>query len=67
MHAAELAAVLIEPIQPNNPTHQPKELLQAIRQVTAENDIALIFDDHRPPKSNTTFTYWQDLLLQNIN
>ena len=45
MHTAELAAILIEPIQPNNPTHQPKELLQAIRQVTAENDIALIFDE----------------------
>ncbi len=44
-HADELAAVLIEPIQPNNPTHQPKELLQAIRRVTAENDIALIFDE----------------------
>ncbi len=45
MHADDLAAILIEPIQPNNPTHQPRELLQAIRQVTAENDIALIFDE----------------------
>ena len=44
-HAHELAAVLIEPVQPNNPTHQPKELLQNIRKVTAENDIALIFDE----------------------
>ncbi len=44
-HADELAAVLIEPVQPNNPTHQPKELLQNIRKITTENDIALIFDE----------------------
>lgn len=44
-HANELAAVLIEPVQPNNPTHQPRELLQAVRKVTAENEIVLIFDE----------------------
>ncbi len=44
-HADELAGILIEPIQPNNPTFQPKELIQNIRKVTAENDIALIFDE----------------------
>jgi len=44
-HADDLAAVLIEPIQPNLPTRQPFELFKAIRKVTAENDIALIFDE----------------------
>ncbi len=44
-HAHELAAVLIEPIQPNNPIHQPHDLLKAIRKLTTEQDIALIFDE----------------------
>ena len=44
-HADELAAVIIEPIQPNFPHRQPRELIQAIRQLTTEQDIALIFDE----------------------
>ncbi|HFC00760.1 MAG TPA: aminotransferase class III-fold pyridoxal phosphate-dependent enzyme, partial [Phaeodactylibacter sp.] len=44
-HAHELAAVLVEPIQPSNPTHQPRELLHAIRKITAENEVALVFDE----------------------
>lgn len=44
-HAHELAAVLIEPIQPNNPVFQPHDLFKAIRKLTAEQDIALIFDE----------------------
>ncbi|MEO1410702.1 MAG: amino acid adenylation domain-containing protein [Bacteroidota bacterium] len=44
-HADELAAVLIEPVQPKAPHRQPRELLHAIRRVTAERDIALIFDE----------------------
>ncbi len=44
-YAGELAAVIIEPIQPNLPTRQPVELLKAIRQLTLEEDIALVFDE----------------------
>lgn len=44
-NADDLAAVIIEPVQPNFPTRQPKELIHAIRKVTAENDIAMIFDE----------------------
>ena len=43
--ADEIAAVIIEPVQPNNPCHQPRELFQKIRQLTSEKDIALIFDE----------------------
>ncbi|MFK7809850.1 MAG: aminotransferase class III-fold pyridoxal phosphate-dependent enzyme, partial [Saprospiraceae bacterium] len=44
-HADDLAAVVIEPVQPNNPTHQPFELMKAIREATAECDVAMIFDE----------------------
>ncbi len=44
-HAHELAAVIIEPIQPNFPHRQPRELFHQIRQLTQEEDIALIFDE----------------------
>ncbi len=45
VHTDELAAVLIEPIQPNFPQRQPRELLHQIRRLTQEEDIALIFDE----------------------
>ena len=40
-----IAAVLTEPVQSRNPGFQPKEYLQQLRQLTRENDIALIFDE----------------------
>ncbi|MFT6706360.1 MAG: amino acid adenylation domain-containing protein [Flavobacteriales bacterium] len=43
--ADDLAAVLIEPVQPNDPTHQPIELLRAIRKVTEEEEVAMIYDE----------------------
>ena len=45
VHADELAAVIIEPIQPGLPQRQPRELLHQIRQLTQTEDIALIFDE----------------------
>ena len=44
-HAGELAAVLVEPVQSRRPDLQPREFLQALRQLTLDTDIALIFDD----------------------
>jgi glutamate-1-semialdehyde 2,1-aminomutase len=44
-HQAELAAVLVEPVQSCRPDLQPKEFLQQLRKLTAELGIALIFDE----------------------
>ena len=44
-NADDLAAVLIEPVQAQNPLWQHHHLMADIRQVTAEHDIALIFDE----------------------
>ncbi|NOK74173.1 MAG: hybrid non-ribosomal peptide synthetase/type I polyketide synthase, partial [Chloroflexi bacterium AL-N5] len=44
-HAHELAAVLVEPVQSRRPDLQPKEFLHELRALTAETDIALIFDE----------------------
>ncbi|MBL7827474.1 MAG: aminotransferase class III-fold pyridoxal phosphate-dependent enzyme [Saprospiraceae bacterium] len=44
-HKDEIAAVLTEPVQSRNPAFQPREYLQELRNVTEENDIALIFDE----------------------
>ncbi|MDH3716819.1 MAG: aminotransferase class III-fold pyridoxal phosphate-dependent enzyme, partial [Planctomycetota bacterium] len=41
----ELAAVLVEPVQSRNPSLQPRDFLHALRDVTGELDIALIFDE----------------------
>ena len=43
--ADELAAVLVEPVQSRNPSLQPREFLHALRDVTRECDVALIFDE----------------------
>jgi glutamate-1-semialdehyde aminotransferase len=43
--AHEIAAVLTEPVQSRNPGFQPREYLQELRVITAENNIALIFDE----------------------
>ncbi|HEY0739061.1 MAG TPA: amino acid adenylation domain-containing protein [Herpetosiphonaceae bacterium] len=44
-HAHELAAVMVEPVQSRRPDLQPRAFLQALRQLTEELDIPLIFDE----------------------
>ncbi|MCF8246999.1 MAG: amino acid adenylation domain-containing protein [Saprospiraceae bacterium] len=41
----ELAAVVIEPVQAQNPHWQHGELIKAIRKITEQNGVALIFDE----------------------
>ncbi len=43
--ADELAAIMVEPVQSRRPELQPKEFLQALRQLTEESGTALIFDE----------------------
>ena len=43
--ADEIAAVIVEPVQSRHPDLQPKEFLHALRQLTTDKDIALIFDE----------------------
>jgi len=43
--APTLAAVLVEPVQGRRPEFQPREFLQALRALTHEHGIALIFDE----------------------
>ncbi|MFI8946968.1 amino acid adenylation domain-containing protein [Streptomyces sp. NPDC053750] len=44
-HGAELAAVLVEPVQSRNPGLQPGEFLRELREICTEHGIALIFDE----------------------
>ncbi|MBN8739346.1 MAG: hypothetical protein BGP24_06815 [Lysobacterales bacterium 69-70] len=44
-HADELAAVLVEPVQSRQPELQPREFLHALRALTEQHGIALIFDE----------------------
>ncbi|HEX5872351.1 MAG TPA: aminotransferase class III-fold pyridoxal phosphate-dependent enzyme, partial [Longimicrobium sp.] len=44
-HGHELAAVLVEPIQSNNPALQPREWLHQARALTEKSGTALIFDE----------------------
>ncbi|MES2713132.1 MAG: amino acid adenylation domain-containing protein [Pseudomonadota bacterium] len=44
-HGAELAAVLVEPVQSRHPGHQPREFLLKLREITARHGTALIFDE----------------------
>jgi glutamate-1-semialdehyde aminotransferase len=44
-HAAELAAVLVEPVQSRHPNLQPRDFLQQLREVTRASGTALIFDE----------------------
>ncbi|MFT4095053.1 MAG: amino acid adenylation domain-containing protein [Niabella sp.] len=43
--AAEIAAVLVEPVQSRRPEFQPVAFLKELRKVTAAIDVALIFDE----------------------
>lgn len=45
LHASELAAVLVVPVQTTRPNLQPREFLQQLRQLTAECKIPLVFDE----------------------
>ena len=44
-HASELAAVLVEPRQTRRPDFALGDFLHRLREVTAEHDVALIFDE----------------------
>nr|QDA77045.1 polyketide synthase/nonribosomal peptide synthetase [Jahnella sp. MSr9139] len=41
----EIAAVLVEPVQSRRPDLQPREFLQALRRITSEHGVALVFDE----------------------
>jgi glutamate-1-semialdehyde aminotransferase/thioesterase domain-containing protein/acyl carrier protein len=45
VHAHELAAILVEPVQSGQPDFQPKEFLHQLRQLTKETETVLIFDE----------------------
>lgn len=44
-HAHELGGVLVEPVQSRSPGLQPKVFLKALRQLTSEINVPLIFDE----------------------
>ncbi len=44
-HADEVAAVIIEPVQPNNPHMQRGPLFHEIRKICTEHEMAMIFDE----------------------
>nr|WP_254893529.1 type I polyketide synthase [Enterobacter cloacae] len=44
-YAAELAVVIVEPVQSRYPDHQPREYLHTLRELTATHNIALMFDE----------------------
>lgn len=44
-HAGEIATVLVEPVQSRHPYRKPVEFLKALRQLTIEKNIPLIFDE----------------------
>jgi len=44
-HAADLAAVLVEPVQSRAPELQPREFVQSLRRLTEELGVPLIFDE----------------------
>lgn len=44
-HKEDLAAILVEPIQPLNPHVQPVEILRQLREFCTANDTALVFDE----------------------
>jgi amino acid adenylation domain-containing protein len=41
----DLAAIIVEPVQARHPELQPKEFLQSVRRLTAEANVAFIFDE----------------------
>jgi glutamate-1-semialdehyde aminotransferase len=43
--AAEIAVVVVEPVQSRNPSLRPKEFVRRLRDVTRDHDIVLMFDE----------------------
>ncbi|MFP3656040.1 aminotransferase class III-fold pyridoxal phosphate-dependent enzyme, partial [Burkholderia sp. SIMBA_052] len=41
----DIAGVLFEPVQSRHPNLRPKEFVQQLREITAANESALIFDE----------------------
>src|SRR5207244_10404137 len=44
-HGAELAAVLVEPVQSRRPELQPREFLHEVRRITEQSGTCLVFDE----------------------
>ncbi|HKE48126.1 MAG TPA: aminotransferase class III-fold pyridoxal phosphate-dependent enzyme [Rhodanobacteraceae bacterium] len=44
-NAGEIAAVLVEPVQSRRPDFQPREFLHALRKLTSDEGIVLVFDE----------------------
>lgn len=44
-YATEIALVLVEPVQSRNPGNRPVDFLRALRTLTREQDIPLLFDE----------------------
>lgn len=44
-NASEIAAVLVEPVQSRRPEFQPREFLHALRKLTEQEGIVLVFDE----------------------
>ncbi len=44
-HIDDIAAVLVEPVQSRHPSLQPRAFVEALRELTAANDSALIIDE----------------------
>ena len=44
-NADDLAAVIVEPVQSRHPGLQPFEFLRALRQITADADVAFVMDE----------------------
>lgn len=44
-NADQIAAVIIEPVQSRRPEFRPKEFIQKLRSLTADNNIVFVFDE----------------------
>ena len=44
-HGEDIAAVLVEPVQSRRPEFQPRDFLHALRDLTKEKEIVLVFDE----------------------
>lgn len=44
-HASEIAAVLVEPVQSRRPEFQPRDFLHALRKLTEDAGVVLVFDE----------------------
>ncbi len=44
-HADDIAAVIVEPVQSRRPDLRPREFVHALRRLTEEKDIVLVFDE----------------------